>query len=143
VLVNGEPVAVDGDGAFSLAALLQEGRPVLVDVELENDIGRSARRRRFFPVLDTKSPELLVLYPAKAVPAGRPFRVGGRWTDDGGLRLVGIGELEAALTPGRGAAKRGEWLLTHPGLDAGADLQIVVEDRAGNRVTIPLRVEVE
>ena len=142
VLVNGSPVARDDAGRVLLTPILIDGQRVPCELVLENLAGRSAPFR-CFPMLDTEKPQVEVEPLPAALAKGQPFDVRGTWVDEGGLRLVSIDGEPAQITPGRGAARRGEFVLRIAGVDGSRSLQLVVEDRAGNRLQLDLPVVVQ
>jgi hypothetical protein len=142
VSVNDSSVPRADDGTVDLAPFLTEGQHVAIDVAVVNAAGRS-EPFRFFPMLDSELPSIVVQLPNGPVPAGRAFDVRGTWVDPGGLSSFTVDGQPAIVTPGRGAARQGDWMLRHPGLPATQELRLVVEDRAGNRLEQILRVEVQ
>jgi len=143
VLVDGEPVAVGADGAIDLSTRLVDEAFTALKVQLQNDAGKSPTRT-FFAMRDATPPVAEVTSPTGAVAKDRPFELSGTWADGGGLQQGAcvIGELELLLSQ-RGINKQGTWKVTHPGLSATTELEVVVVDRAGNRATVPVRVEVQ
>jgi hypothetical protein len=142
VSVNEAAVPRADDGTVDLAPFLTEGQHVAIDVAVVNAAGRS-EPFRFFPMLDSGLPSIVMQLPNGPVAAGRAFDVRGTWVDPGGLASFTVDGQPAIVTPGRGAARQGDWMLRHPGLPATQELRLVVEDRAGNRLEQVLRVEVQ
>lgn len=136
--VNGKPASADG--SFSVEPFLEAGKPARIEVRCENGAGSSAGFV-FFVVLDVQPPKIEV-QPVPPVAAGRPFTLSGTWSDDGWLASVEVVGQAATLVPTAGASRSGRWTVQHPGLAATGEVQLVVVDQAGHRVTVPVQVEV-
>lgn len=143
VQINGEAVVRSADGTIALAPLLSATKATKISIVLENGLGRSGEFR-FVAWLDEIVPSVQWLQPtSKTVSRGQPFELSGTWQDGGCLKRDGskLGELKVRLSP-RGVAKKGTWLVKHPGLQASTTLYLDVTDRAGNQTRLPLEITV-
>ncbi|MEZ6037698.1 MAG: serine/threonine-protein kinase [Planctomycetota bacterium] len=143
VTINGQVVARRADGSLPLQQWLTESKAAVIEIVLDNAVGRSDVFK-FFAWLDSTLPTAECETPAPTVARGKPFTLRGRWADDGGLDRdrCKLGELAIELSP-RGVAKQGTWTVTHPGLDTTTEVQVVLRDRAGNKLTMPVLVTVQ
>ena len=84
----------------------------------------------------------MVQAPNKPVDPGRSFVCSGTWADLRGLGGLTVGDKKALIKPAGGATKQGTWSVELDAPAASADLLLVAEDRAGNRLELKVRVEV-
>jgi hypothetical protein len=142
VKINGKDIVPAADGSIDLLPLLAEGSDTAMELRLQNAFGVSDAFR-WRQVVDATPPAVEISAPKNPVQKGKVFELRGTWVDPGNLKSVAVGQVVGEITPGRGRAKRGEWVVRMPPIETTTDLKVVVEDCAGNRRELPVRVEVQ
>jgi hypothetical protein len=140
VLINEEYVA----RPISLKGRLSDAKVTPLRIALENDQGRSPEFR-ILVWLDSTKPTATWLQPqSKILPRGKPFELRGEWADNIGLKDGDskLDELDVRISP-RGPAKKGRWLVKHPGLNESTTLFLDVVDLTGNTQRLALNITVQ